>query len=325
MEKLSNAKLIDMFTKMVRLREFDERAGLLTEGAKVVGSVHLYCGEEGSGVGVCSALNTDDYITSTHRGHGHLLAKGGDMKKMYAELYAKATGYCHGKGGSMHMSDLDLGILGANGIVGGGGPIAVGAAFAGRYKGKGQVAVCFFGDGAAAEGSMHESMNLAAVWKLPLIFVCENNLYGEFMPFKTHHAAEDIADMAQGYGMPGLSVDGQDVLAVYEAASEAVARARRGEGPTLMETKTYRYYDHVGRDYGVLKRPEEELAYWKGRDPILLFRKVLIDRGVVTDAKADAIIAAATQEVEDAIKFAEESPEPDISTLLEDVYTEVPA
>ena len=323
--ELSNEKLIDMFTRMVRIREFDERAGLLTEQAKVVGSVHLYVGEEASGVGVCSTLNDDDYITSTHRGHGHLIAKGGDINKMFAELYAKATGYCHGKGGSMHMSDLDLGILGANGILGAGAPIAAGAAFACQYRGKGQVTVCFFGDGAASEGAIHEAMNLAATWKLPVIFVCENNLYGEFMSYNSQHAIDDVSDIANGYGMPGVAIDGQDVLAVNEAAAEAVARARRGEGPSFIETKTYRYYDHVGRDYGVVPRPPEEVAYWKSRDPIDMFRKTLIERSILTDASADQIVQSVRDDVEAAVKFAEESPEPDVSALLDDVYTEVTA
>ena len=323
--ELSNDRLIEMFTRMTRIREFDERAGHLTEEAKVVGSVHLYVGEEASGVGVCATLNDDDYITSTHRGHGHLLAKGGDMKKMFAELYAKSTGYCHGKGGSMHMSDLDLGILGANGILGAGAPIAAGAGFACKHRDRGQVTVCFFGDGAASEGAVHEAMNLAATWKLPVIFVCENNLYGEFMAYSSQHAIDDVSDIAQGYGMPGVAVDGQDVLAVFEAASEAVARARRGDGPSFIETKTYRYYDHVGRDYGAVPRPEEEVNYWKSRDPIDIFRATLIERGVLTGDSADAITQSVRDEVEAAIKFAEESPEPEVSALLEDVYTEVTA
>ena len=323
--EISNDKLIDMLTRMVRIREFDERAGVLSEQAKVVGAVHLYVGEEASGVGVCSALNDDDYITSTHRGHGHLIAKGGDIKKMFAELYAKATGYCHGKGGSMHMADLDLGILGANGILGAGAPIAAGAAYACKHRDKGQVVVCFFGDGSASEGAIHEAMNLAATWKMPVVFVCENNLYGEFMRFDTQHAIQDVSDIANGYGMPGVAVDGQDVLAVYETASEAIARARRGEGPTLIETKTYRYYDHVGRDYGTVPRPEDEIAHWKSRDPIALFRSLLAERGVFSQAQADEIVESIRNDVEEAIKFAEESPEPDVSTLLDDVYTEVTA
>ena len=276
-------------------------------------------------VGVCSALTDTDYITSTHRGHGHLLAKGGDPRRMYAELFGKATGYCKGKGGSMHIADLDLGILGANGIVGAGPPIALGAAFTSKYRSDGRVAVCFFGDGASNEGTFHEAANMAALYKLPLVFVCENNLYGEFTRQADHQPIEDVADRASGYNMPGLSIDGMDVVAVYEAASAAVDRARRGEGPTLLECKTYRFYDHVGRDFGLLKRDEDEVAHWRSRDPLPHFREQLLDQGVLTDADADAIVERTRDRIEEAVKFADESPDPDPATLLDDVYTEVTA
>ena len=321
----TEAQLVEMFRRMVRIREFDERAGLLLERAIVPGAVHLYVGEEAVAVGVCAQLNDDDYITSTHRGHGHLIAKGGDLGKMFAEIYGKATGYCHGKGGSMHMADQSLGILGANGIVGAGGPIAAGAGYTCKFRKQGQVTVCFFGDGAAAEGSMHEAGNLAAVLNLPVIFVCENNLYGEFARVDEHHAISDIADMATGWGMAGAVVDGMDVLAVFEAAGEAIARARRGEGPTLLECKTYRFYDHLGRDYGLTKRPEDEIAHWKARDPIARLGAALAERGLISAADQDRIVEETRAEIEAAIAFAQESPEPAPSALLEDVYVPEPA
>ena len=317
-------QLVEMFRRMVRIREFDERAGLLLERALVPGAVHLYVGEEAVAVGVCAQLNDDDYITSTHRGHGHLIAKGGDIGRMFAEIYGKVTGYCHGKGGSMHMADQALGILGANGIVGAGGPIAVGAGYTCKFRDRGQVTVCFFGDGAAAEGSMHEAGNLAAVMKLPVIFVCENNLYGEFAGADEHHAIEDIADLATGWGMAGAVVDGMDVLAVYEATGEAIDRARRGGGPTLLECKTYRFYDHLGRDYGLTKRPEDEIASWKARDPLQSFGALLAERGLLSEPDQDRVVEETRAAIEAAIKFAEESPEPEPSALLEDVYVPEP-
>lgn len=323
----SHEQLREMYRRMVRIREFEEQAGLLMEQDRVHGSVHLYIGQEAIAIAVCALLTNDDFVTSTHRGHGHLIAKGGDIRRMMAELFGKATGYCAGKGGSKHMCDLELGILGANGIVGAGGPIAVGAGFAAKYHGRGQVAVCFFGDGAAAEGSMHEAGNFAAVRKLPVVFVCENNLYGEFMRYDKHHAAEDVANLGQAWGMPGVVVDGMDVFAVYEAAAEAIARARRGEGPSLLECKTYRFYDHVGRVYGAApRRPEAEIAAWKRRDPLPHFGAALAEREILSLSEQEAILAATRAEVETAIQFAEESPNPDPRELLTDVYsTEVRA
>ena len=316
-------KLIGIYERMVLIREFEERAGTLMEEARIAGAVHLYVGQEAVAVGVCSALTDTDYITSTHRGHGHLLAKGGDPSRMYAELFGKATGYCKGKGGSMHIADPDLGILGANGIVGAGPPIALGAAFASKYRNDGRVTVCFFGDGASNEGTFHEAANMAALYNLPLVFVCENNLYGEFTRQADHQPIKDVADRASAYNMPGLSIDGMDMVAVYEAASAAIDRARRGEGPTLLECKTYRFYDHVGRDFGVLKRDEDEVAYWRSRDPLPHFREQLLDQGVLTDA--DSIVERTRDRIEEAVKFADESPDPDPATILDDVYTEVTA
>ena len=322
---LSNEQLLGMLERMILIREFEEQAATLMEANRIPGAVHLYVGEEAVGVGVCSTLSDSDYITSTHRGHGHLLAKGGDPKLMFAELLGKVDGYCKGKGGSMHIADLDLGMLGANGIVGAGPPIAMGAAFAARYRGDGQVAACFFGDGASNQGTVHEAANMAAVFKLPLVLVCENNLYGEFTRQADHQAVQDVADRAAGYNMPGVVVDGMDIMAVHEAASVAVERARRGEGPTLLECKTYRFYDHVGRDFGILKRDEEEVAHWKSRDPIPAFRGVLEEQGILAQGEADAIRERVLVRIGEAVEFAEQSAEPDPSVLLEDVYTEVTA
>ena len=322
MPELDETRLVAMYETMVRMREFDERAALLMEQARVHGSVHLYCGEEAIAVGVCEALNADDYITSTHRGHGHLLAKGGDPVRMYAELFAKTTGYNRGKGGSMHLAALDLGMIGANGIVAAGAPIALGVAYASSYQDNGRVTACFFGDGASNEGAFHEAMNMASILKAPLVFVCENNGYGEWSPTATQTSVADIADRAAAYDMPGVIVDGMDLMAVHEAARSAVERARTGAGPTLLECKTYRFYDHVGRDFGVLQRDPDEVAYWRARDPITLWRQALIERGLLTDAAADAIHAQVVAEMESAIATAEAGPDPVPEDLYKDVYTE---
>jgi pyruvate dehydrogenase E1 component alpha subunit len=271
---------------------------------------------------VCAALNDDDQITSTHRGHGHLVAKGGDFKRMMAELMAKSTGYNKGKGGSMHICDLDLGMLGANGIVGAGSPIAVGAAFADKYRGRGQVAVAFFGDGATNIGAFHEAANMACALHLPIVFACENNEYGEFTPRNKTMAITDIVDRAVGYGMPGIIVDGMDVVAVHEAASAAVARAREGGGPSLVEAKTYRFYNHHGvQNLGLKYRSDDEVAQWRERDPIFSFEHKLVDAGTVSRAELDDVWTGLRAEIEEAIQFAEESPLPDADQLLVDVYT----
>lgn len=320
--KLNDEQMLRMFESMIRIREFDERAARLMEQGRVHGSVHLYCGEEAIAVGVCEALRPDDYITSTHRGHGHLIAKGGDPERMFAELFAKSTGYNRGRGGSMHIAALELGMIGANGIVAAGAPIALGVAFASAYQNNERVTVCFFGDGAANEGAMHEAMNMAAVLKAPLVFVCEHNGYGEWSPSSTQSNITDISDRAPGYGMPGVVVDGMDIAAVHEAAGHAIARARSGEGPTLLEFKTYRFYDHVGRNFGVLDRPEEEIAYWRERDPIPAWRQVLIDQGTLTAAEADAINERICNELDAAIATAEQQPDPLPEELFDGVYTQ---
>jgi pyruvate dehydrogenase E1 component alpha subunit len=320
---LSHEVLMDLHRRMVRIRLFEEAAGRLAEGAKLPGFLHLYVGEEAVAAGVCAALTDDDQITSTHRGHGHLVAKGGDFSRMMAELMGKATGYNKGKGGSMHICDLDLGMLGANGIVGAGSPIAVGAAFADKYRGNGQVAVAFFGDGATNIGAFHEAANMACALRLPIVFACENNEYGEFTPRGKTMAITDIVDRAAGYGMPGVVVDGMDVVAVHEAAVEAVGRARDGHGPALIEAKTYRFYNHHGvQNLGLRYRTDEEVAEWKQRDPIFTFEERLIDRGVASADDVERVWEGVRGDIDAAIRFAEESPLPDPDDILRDVYTE---
>ena len=322
--QLSEEVLLDMHHRMVRIRHFEEAAGRLAEESRLPGFLHLYVGEEAVAAGVCTALNDDDQISSTHRGHGHLVAKGGDFERMMAELMGKATGYCKGKGGSMHICDLDLGMLGANGIVGGGVPIAVGAGFANKYRDDGRVSVVFFGDGASNIGAFHEAANMAAALRLPVVFVCENNEYGEFTPRDRTMAITDVVDRALGYGMPGVIVDGMDVIAVHEAATEAVSRARSGQGPSFIEAKTYRFYNHHGiQTLGMKYRSDDELAEWKKRDPIDMFEARLADSGVLTTKAAQAVHERVAEAVEQAIAFAEESPLPDAASMYEDMYSEV--
>lgn len=319
--KVSNKILTDLHLRMLRIRRFEEESGKLMEDGKIPGALHLYVGQEAVASGVMQHLKNADYITSTHRGHGHCIAKGGEFKPMFAELYGRVTGYCKGKGGSMHISNMDLGILGANGIVGGGPPIAVGAAFSNKYRKNKNVAVTFFGDGASNEGSFHEAANMAALYNLPCIFVCENNGFGEYTAQSNHQAITDVADRAAGYGMPGVVVDGMDVMAVYEAAGQAVERARQGKGPTLLECKTYRFYDHVGvRGMGLTYRTDEELEAWQRRDPIDLFEKQLVKMKVMTEKKLANVLAKVNAEIDEAIQFAEDSPFPSPEDLLEDVY-----
>jgi len=318
-----NEKYIAMYETMVRIRFFEARVAELFAAGKLPGFIHLYIGEEAVASGVIAHLKKGDYITSTHRGHGHCLAKGGDMKLMMAELYGKKTGYCKGKGGSMHIADVELGILGANGIVGGGPPIATGAAFSCKYKGTDNVAVCFFGDGASNQGTTHEGMNMSSVWKLPVVFVCENNFYGISLSQARHQSISDVADRAAAYDIPGVVVDGNDVMAVYEAAGEAIKRARAGKGPSLVECKTYRHRGHFEGD-PTTYRPKEEVEAWLKKDPIPRFEKVLVEMGALTVAQIEAVKAKAAAEVEASVKFAEESafPSPEVD-LLTDVYTVV--
>jgi pyruvate dehydrogenase E1 component alpha subunit len=317
---IDTEKLLWMYTNMLKIRRFEEKVGELFAAGKIPGFVHLYIGEEAVATGVCAHLRKDDYITSTHRGHGHLISKGGDLKLMMAELFGKRTGYCKGKGGSMHIADVDLGILGANGIVGGGPPIATGAALAAKYKGTDQVAVCFLGDGASNQGTFHEGVNMASIWKLPVIFVVENNMYGISLSQTRSMRVQDIADRAAAYDIPGFVVDGNDVIAVYEAAGEAIQRARAGEGPALIECKTYRYRGHFEGDPMIYRTREEE-EMWKAKDPIPRFEAKLKEMGVLTEAQAREINERIIAQVEEAVRFAEESPWPTPEEVLEDVYT----
>ncbi|MGH1502775.1 MAG: thiamine pyrophosphate-dependent dehydrogenase E1 component subunit alpha [Acidimicrobiales bacterium] len=311
-----------LLESMLRIRRFEETAGTLMEQGKMPGFLHLYVGQEAVATGVCDVLRITDQITSTHRGHGHLVAKGGDLDRMMAELMGKATGYCHGKGGSMHINDLDLNMLGANGIVGGGVPIAVGAGFRNKYAGTDDVAVAFTGDASTNIGAFHEAANMACAMGLPVVFVVEHNMYGEYTPTEKAMVISDIVDRAAGYGMPGVIVDGMDVLAVREATGEAVERARRGEGPALVEAKTYRFYNHHGiANLGLKYRPDDEVLEWRKRDPIDTFQAHLLDSGIADQAAIEGVRASVEEAIDQAIAFAEAGPFPAPEALLEGVYT----
>ena len=316
---LSKKTLTQMYETMNRIRLFELKLQELFAAGEIPGFVHLYLGEEAVATGACSVLSDADMISSTHRGHGHLLAKGGDVKLMMAEIFGRQTGYCKGKGGSMHIADLDLGILGANGIVGGGGPLAAGAALAAKYKKTDNVALCFFGDGASNQGTTQEALNMASAWKLPLVFVNENNGYGISCPQCKSMAVVDIADRAAAYDMPGVVVDGNDVLAVQEAIAEAVKRARKGQGPSLVECKTYRWRGHFEGD-ACTYRCDEELQEWMAKDPIPRFEAKLIESKTLNQSELDEIKARIGKEIDDAVAFAKESPMPQSSALMEDVY-----
>jgi len=318
---LNRTQLSDMYYRMWLIRRFDEAARMLFMQNMLRGTTHTYRGEEAVAVGACAALRRDDYITSTHRGHGHCLAKGGDPRLMMAELLGKATGYCKGKGGSMHIADLDLGILGANGIVGGGIGLATGAAYSADVRGSDQVVVCFFGDGASNQGILMEAGNMAALWKLPIIYLCEENQYAEFSPSRPFIAVERLELKAQALGMPGVTVDGNDVLAVYEATRQAVERARAGDGPTFLVAQTYRIEGHTVGD-PLTYRPKEEAALWKSpeRDPINRFGRRLVNEFDFAEEQLAALQEKAQTDIDAAIAFGKDSPEPELSALWEGVY-----
>jgi len=316
---LSQERLIEMYKRMLLIRYFEEKAMELFNRNAIGGPLHLYIGEEAVAVGACTAINNDDYIASTHRGHGHCIAKGGEVDKMMAELMGKEAGYCKGRGGSMHIADIDKGILGANGIVGGGIPIAVGAALGSKLLETGRVTLCFFGDGASNTGAFHEALNLAGVWKLPVVFICENNLYAISVSAKESMAITNVADRASSYGFPGKVIDGNDLISVYEAVKEAVARARDGQGPTLIEAKTYRWTGHYVGDLCPY-RSEEEAQDWKAKDPIKRFRVKLIDSQTLTEAKAAEIENQVRQTIDKAEEFALEAPTPKPDSVLDDIY-----
>jgi len=318
---LSRDQLVDLYHRMWLIRYFDEAARALFMGNMLRGTTHTCTGQEAVAVGACAALRRDDYITSTHRGHGHCLAKGGDPRAMLAELLGRVTGYCKGKGGSMHIADLDLGILGANGIVGGGIGLATGAAYSADLRGSGQVVVCFFGDGASNQGILMEAGNMAALWQLPIIYLCEQNQYAEFSPSRPFIAVERLELKAQAFGMPGLTVDGNDLLAVYQAVRGAVERARAGGGPTFLVAHTYRIEGHTVGD-PLTYRPKEEAALWKSpeRDPISRFGRRLVGELGFAEADLESLRQKARADIDDAIAFGKASPEPEIAALWEDVY-----
>ena len=312
----------DIHRRMVRIRLFEEAAGRIFEAGRMPGFIHLYVGQEAVAAGVCAALRDDDQVSSTHRGHGHLVAKGGDLSRMMAELMGKATGYCGGKGGSMHVCDLDLNMLGANGIVGGGVPIAVGAGFANKYRANGAVSVAFFGDGATNIGAFHEAANMAAALELPVLFVCENNEYAEYTRRDETMAIDDVVERAAAYGMPGAKVDGMDAVAVFEATTGALDRARHGGGPSFIECKTYRYYNHHGvQTLGMKYRSDDEVKEWRDRDPVPRHEDLMVSVGAMTPDGIEAVRDEIAAEVEAAIEFAEQSPMPDPADLLVDVYS----
>ena len=311
--------LLLMYERMLKIRYFEDRVKDLFAAGEMPGFVHLYLGQEAVAVGACATLRDDDYITSTHRGHGHIIAKGGDLKRTMAELYGKATGYNKGKGGSMHIADPRLGILGANGIVGAGLPIATGAALSAKLRKSGQVAICFFGDGASNQGTFHEAVNIAAAFDLPAVYVCENNLYAVGTRQSKVRKVEDIADRGTGYAIPGLAVDGNDVIAVYESCSAAVERARAGQGPTIVECKTYRWRAHFEGEPDTY-RPPEEVQAWMAREPIAPYRSSLIAQKVVTGAEAEEIEARVRKELDEAVEFARQSPLPRPESALEDLW-----
>ncbi len=310
---------LKFYREMQKVRMFDLKAAELFTQALMAGNIHTCVGQEATAVGACQALRPADFITSTHRGHGHCLAKGGDPKIMMAELFGKATGYCQGKGGSMHIADVSLGILGANGIVGAGIPIAAGSALASKIMGTDEVTLAFFGDGATNEGAFHEAVNMASAWKLPNIFFCENNKYGVSVCIDRITNVENLAERAKGYAIPGVVVDGNDVFAVYEAVAEAAGRARRGEGPSLIEAKTYRHRGHYEGDPQVYK-PKEEVEMWKQRDPIARLRADILKAGVAAAGELDAIDAEVKALIEAATEFAKQSPYPAPDTVTNDVY-----
>jgi acetoin:2,6-dichlorophenolindophenol oxidoreductase subunit alpha len=320
MLRIDQETALKMYQTMVRIRLFEQRIMELFQQGRLPGFLHVSIGQEAVPTGACAHLRPDDYISSTHRGHGDVIAKGARLDRMMAELYGKKTGYCKGKGGSMHIADLELGILGANGIVGAGIPIATGTALAFKMRRTDQVAVCFFGDGGSNTGAFHEGLNLASVWNLPVVFVCENNQFAESTPQRVHQKIKDIAVRSVAYDIPGETVDGMDVLEVHRVVGEAVARARAGGGPTLVECKTYRFYGHYVGDPGTAYRRPEEIEEWKQRDPIPSFARRLVAEGMTTEAELQAIEAAVQRELEDAIQFAEASPDPDLEEALEDIY-----
>jgi pyruvate dehydrogenase E1 component alpha subunit len=319
---LGKEKLAEIYRRMLKIRRFEETLSKLWAEGFIPGLIHLYIGEEAVAVGACANLQKEDYITSTHRGHGHCIAKGGDIKRMMAELFGKKTGYCKGKGGSMHICVPEIGVVGCSGIAGGGIPIATGVGLSIQIRKTDQVCVCFFGDGSSNTGAFHEGINLAALWKLPVIFLCENNLYAISVPVSKSVPTKNVADRAAAYGISGIVVDGMDVIAVYEAVHGAVERARRGGGPTLIECKTYRFRGHFEGDpkRGAIYRSEEEIQAWEKRDPIKNLREKLLREKILTEKEINAIEKLVEEKVEEAVNFAKESPLPSPGEATEDLF-----
>jgi pyruvate dehydrogenase E1 component alpha subunit len=318
-QMITEEKLKDLYKEMWLIRYFDEKVDQFFAKGMIHGTTHLCVGQEASAAGSIAVIGRKDKIVSTHRGHGHCISKEGDVNKMMAELFGRETGYCKGKGGSMHIADLEKGNLGANGIVGGGIPLAVGAALTSKMKKENYVVLCFFGDGATNEGSFHEAVNLASIWDLPVVFICENNQYGMSGPVKDMTRIENIADRAVSYGIPGKVVDGNDMIEIMNTVDKAVEHARGGNGPTLIEMKTYRWKGHSKSDAKKYRTREEENE-WRAKDSIKRFKDVLIETGILTEESAKQLQDAAQKEIEGAVKFAESSPEPSIDSLLEDLY-----
>lgn len=318
--ELGREQLLDAYRTMRTIREFEDRLHVEFATGEIPGFVHLYAGEEAIAAGVCAHLDEDDYIASTHRGHGHAIAKGCDVKAMMKEIYGKADGICHGKGGSMHIADLDKGMLGANGIVGGGPPLVCGAGLSAKVRGTRQVAVSFTGDGGSNQGTFLESLNLAAVWGLPCVFVIENNGYAEATSTNFSVRGLDIAKRADGFGIPGVVVDGHDFFAVYEAAGEAIERARNGGGPTLIECKVNRYYGHFEGDAQTYRAPDEVENIRKEKDCLMLFRRRVTSAGLVDEAELDRIDEEVRQLIDEAVEEAKSAPDPSPEQLLTDVY-----
>jgi pyruvate dehydrogenase E1 component alpha subunit len=318
--KTTTKEKLALYRRMLTVRAFEEKAGELHAQNLMPGNVHLSVGQEASCVGACSVLNDDDYITSNHRGHGHLIAKGADLKKMFAELLGRSSGYCKGKGGSMHIADFSIGILGANGIVGGGFPIIVGAGFSIKLRRTKQVGLVFFGDGAANRGTFHESLNMAAVYKLPVIFLCENNLYAATSPATQFLSGGSVAGRAKAYGIPGYAADGNDVLDVRKAVAKAVRRARQGEGPSIVENQTYRYSGHFQGEPQKYRTQEEVEEFRRRRDPIDRFKENLLQEGILTGSQDQEITDAVSDLIEKAVQYAKDAPFPRPEDALEDLF-----
>jgi acetoin:2,6-dichlorophenolindophenol oxidoreductase subunit alpha len=323
--ELSHDRLLDTYRTMRTIRSFEQTLNELSQAGRVPGFLHLYAGEEAIAAGVCCSLGDDDYVTSTHRGHGHSIAKGVDLNAMMAEIFGKDAGVCRGKGGSMHIADVGKGMLGANGIVGGGIPLAIGAALSAKVRKTGVVAIAFFGDGASNQGAFHESLNIASILKLPAVFVIENNGYGEATPVEYHVNIHDLAARATSYGIPGVIADGMDFFDVFEKASTAIERARRGEGPTLIECKTYRYFGHYIGDPLTYRSKEETEKVRSTRDPIDNFAKRVVSDGKISASELRALDDQVSKAIAEAVKFAEASPTPRVSELLTDVYVDYPS